>query len=267
MKMNHKTCVIIISHNDGTLTDSLCDNIIRNSKSEYDLFVVETGSDISKMSKYVTLWVKDKIRMTRGFNKGIQHALWREKWENVHYDNFWCLVNDAKLPEQDVMSGLLEVMSCNNDCGQAHPYISNSVSPYQRGKGGNGWFKTSFVEIVCPMFSRKSIEIGLFDDRFFYGWGLDYEIPYILHKNGLRSYISNKVSVFHTPSTTVNRNNDTEIKSQHHQFDVSRNNMMAVLHEKYGDKWGKTFLDAIPSDVPSESFVHWATHIGCNYRF
>jgi GT2 family glycosyltransferase len=263
----NKTCIIVISHNDAKLTDSLCENIIRNTKTEFDLFVVETGSDLDKISKYTTLWIKDKIRMTRGFNKGIEYALWREKFENVHYDSFWCLVNDAKLNEQDTLSGLKNVINKNKDCGQVHPFVSNSISPYQRQIGAEDFYKSSFVEIICPLFTREAIIEGMFDDRFFYGWGLDYEIPYLLHKKGLKTYISNKVSVFHTPSTTVLKNNDTQIKSQQQQFNVSRTNMMSVLIEKYGEKWGDVFLSAIPNDVSKDAYVHWVASVGANYKF
>ena len=61
----NKTAVIVISHNDKQLTDSICENIIRNTKTPYELFVVETGSDLDKISSYTTLWVKDKIKIQK----------------------------------------------------------------------------------------------------------------------------------------------------------------------------------------------------------
>jgi GT2 family glycosyltransferase len=261
----NKTAIIVVSHNGKEITDPLCRNIETYTKSPYDLFVVETGSRLEKMSSYATLWVKDGIRMTRGFNWGIKYAIWKEKMEgNFHYDSFWLLVNDAKLFPSDTLTSMLTFMRNTPDCGQIHPFIDNSCSQVLR-KSGSSVRKISFVEIVCPLLSRRAVEIpDLLDEQLFYGWGLDYEMPHILYQHGLRAYISDDVGVTHDAGTTVKSGNDAQISSVTNQFDVSRANMVAVMTKKYGPKWGQHLLDSVPADVPKESLLVWLRDIGQN---
>lgn len=265
MKMN-KTAIIIISHNEKEMTDRLCENINLYTKSNYDLYVVETGSKLEKMSKYATLWVKDGIRMTRGFNWGIKYALWKEKMDNSYfYDSFWLLVNDAKLYQNDTLTPMLNFMRSNKDCGQIHPYVENSPSCILRKQNSSGVRKLSYVEFICPLFSRESIEIpDLLNEELFYGWGLDYEIPHLMYKYNLRTYISDDIGVIHDAGTTVKNGNDDQIKNVFDQFNISRSNMNNVMKRKYGEKWGQFLLNSVPSDVSKDSLLIWLRDIGQN---
>ena len=260
----NKTAIIVVSHNGKDITDPLCKKITDNIKSPYDLFVIETGSQISKMSSYATFWVKDGIRMTRGFNWGIRYAIWKEKFDNIHYDSFWLLVNDAKLFQCDTLLTMVEFLRSHPDCGQIHPFIDNTPCKPLKKQTPHDVRKVSFVEIICPLISRKAIDTipNLLDDDLFYGWGLDYEIPYLLHKHGFRTYLSDDVGVVHNAGTTVNTGNDAEIKSMEKQFTVSRENMVTVLKRKYGPDWARTFLNAVPSDVPKDALLIWLRDIG-----
>lgn len=264
----NRTAVIIVNHNNPELTDNLCSNIKTHTNTDFDLYVVETGSKLNCMSRFASLWVKDGIRMTRGFNWGIKYAIWKEQMDNSYvYDTFWLLVNDSHLFNTDTLSPLAEFIRKTPDCGQISPYIDNSPSTFLRKQTYSGERKSSFVEIVCPMFSRKAIEIpGLLDERFFYGWGLDFDIPYILHKNDLKTYISDTVGVYHTPGTTVSTNNDAEIKTVPEQFDISRRNMLDGLVTKYGYGWAKIFYDAIPQDVSKDAYYDWVVNIAQNAK-
>lgn len=261
----NKTAIIVVSHNGRDITDPLCNNITSFTKSPHDLYVIETGSKLDKLSTYATFWVKDGIRMTRGFNWGIKYALWKEKMEGTfHYDSFWLLVNDAHLYEVDSLTPMVNFMRSNPDCGQIHPYITNSPSRVLK-KMGSGCRKVSYVEIICPLLSRAAIEIPNFlDEKLFYGWGLDYDMPYMLHKQGLRTYLCDDVGVVHSAGTTVCTGNDDQLKTMQQQFNVSRENMVQVMLEKYGPQWGHHFLQSVPSDVPKDSLLIWLRDIGQN---
>jgi hypothetical protein len=160
-------------------------------------------------------------------------------------------------------------MRANKDCAEIHPYIKNSPSPFLNKDGTivSNAEKVSFTEFVCPLFSREIIDKNILDNRYFYGWGLDYETPYLIHKNLKRVYISNEVGITHYAGTTTRIGADRDFKNLEDQFKSSRDNMMEVLIEKWGPQWGKVFLDAIPSDVSKEAYVDWITRIGRNYVF
>lgn len=266
MNKKIKTAIIVISHNAKDMTNNLCDKIIRNTKSPYDLLVVETGSKKEELSNYPTLLLPEGIRGTRGMNWGIKWFLWKEKFNPVHYDSFWICVNDAIFEEKDILTPLVNFLRRIEDCGEIHPYYhSNSNNDLDQQKKEIGFArKESFCEIVCPLFSRDVIEIpNLLDERFFYLWGLDYDIPYILHKNNKRLYVSNEVMVEHHGGTTAINGKDEEFTTRKAQYDISRENMKKGLVEKYGVKWGEVINNAIPPDVShSKAFYHWVTRNG-----
>jgi hypothetical protein len=268
--MNSKIAIIIISHNAKDITTNLCNQIIKYTKSRYDLLVVETGSRKKELTDFPTLWLPDGIRATRGFNWGIDWFLFKESFDNdLVYDSFWMLVNDTIHPNYDVLTPMINFMNNNSDCGEIHPYIENSPSKFLHKTNSGLARKVSFCEFVCPLFSRKAIDYppkGLFDNRFFYFWGIDYDLPKILHDINLRLYISNEVGIIHNAGTTTKLGADEDFKTMTDQFNVSRDNMIQGLKEKYGEKWYKVIYDSIPPDVSKSAYMDWIVNIGQNCK-
>jgi hypothetical protein len=259
-----KICILVVSHNNKDLTDSLCDGIIERTRGvDYDLHVIETGSDLDNTSMYMTLWVKEKCRMTRGFNLLKQHADFIASTKGYKYDAYQLFVNDAKFIDgQDMISILNEQRKMNPDTGQIHPYISNMshIHARQCNQGTGGPRKESFVEIICPMISADAwfANPDLLDNRFFYGWGLDYDIPYLLHKSGYRTYISDSIGIEHTAFTSYRQKNITkETMSEGEFMTVARTNMIHGMMEKYGAEWRRFLYNRIPEDVNKESLYMW----------
>jgi GT2 family glycosyltransferase len=264
--MNKDVCILVVSHNYPELTNSLCEGIIERTKEvDYDLHVIETGSQINNCSKYATMWISDGCRMTRGFNNLKAHADRLLKYkENKKYNAYMLFVNDAKfIDNRDIVSILYKEMITKDDCGQIHPYQSNIYAPHKRlGKlTENETRKESFAEIICPMISSKAWETcgdDLLDNRFYYGWGLDYDMPYQFHKHGFRTYITDKVGIFHDPFTSYKNKEITKEKLDTNQFvSLARKNMHEGFVEKYGNNWMQLLVDAVPSDVSKESLFLW----------
>lgn len=263
---DERVCILVVSHNNPELTNSLCEKIIKNTKSvKYDLHVIETGSDIKLISKYTTLWVSDGCRMTRGFNLLKNYADTVLKYKsNKKYSAYMLFVNDAKfINNEDMVSILFSEMKKIPDCGQIHPYQQNIGYPHTRlaKVSANLTRKESFVEIVCPMISAKAWdECGenLLDNRFFYGWGLDYDIPYQLHKKGFRTYITDKVGVHHTAFTSYRDKKITKEKLNKQEFVLTaRKNMHDGMINKYGENWMEKMVKSVPEDVPDEALFLW----------
>jgi hypothetical protein len=259
-----KVCILVVSHNNKDLTDSLCHGIVeRTSKVDYDLHVIETGSKLDNVSMYMTLWVHDGCRMTRGFNLLKQYADFTAAMKGYQYDAYQLFVNDAKfIDNQDMVSILYEQMMANEEIGQIHPYIQNMSHVHQRqcNQNSGGARKESFVEIICPMLRAEAWNRlpDLLDNRFYYGWGLDYDIPHQLHQNGYRTYVSDSVGIFHQPFTSYRDKHITqETMSQGEFIPTARTNMEAGMVAKYGDKWKRVLYDGVPGDVNNESLYMW----------
>ena len=261
--MRGRIAILVVSHNNPELTNSLCDGIIsRTHGVDYDLHVIETGSNLSKLSRYTTLWVKEGVRMTRGFNLLKNYADFTAKFKGYEYDAYHLFVNDAKfVDDQDMTSILWEEMKSHEDCGQMSPY-QNMGAPYQRQGQMNpsGSRKESYSEIICPMIRAKAWNQipDLLDDNFFYGWGLDYDIPHRLHTNDWRIYVCDTVGVHHQAFTSYREKEKTEEKLEVGQFvHLARQNMNEGFEKKYGIDWKQVIYDSIPVDVNPESLYLW----------
>ena len=261
-----RVCILVVSHNYPELTDSLCESIIQRTKGvEYDLHVIETGSQINNCSKYATLWVSDGCRMTRGFNllKSYADSVLKYK-TGEKYDAYMLFVNDAKfIDDKDLVSILYNEMASLPDCGQISPYQSNIYAPHKRlGKMTDSETrKESFSEIICPMISAKAWDAcgdNFLDNIFFYGWGLDYDMPYQLHNAGYRTYITDKIGIFHDPFTSYKNKEKTKQTMDGSQFiQLARVNMHEGFNKKYGAGWMQQLMNAIPADVSKEALYLW----------
>ena len=261
-----KVCILMVSHNNPEITNNLCEKIIQTTKEvEYDLHVIETGSSLEKLSNFTTLWVKDGCRMTRGFNLLKKYADTVNEYKNLErYDAYLLFVNDAVyIDDRDLISSLYKSMKSLPDCGQIHPYQSNVTNLHRKLTKitNNTIRKESFAEIVCPMISAKAWDAcgeNLLDNRFFYGWGLDYDIPHQLNLNGYRTYISDDVGIYHKPFTSyINRHITNEAHTVNSFVDAARKNMIEVLINKYGNNWAHLMVNSIPEDVSKEALYNW----------
>jgi GT2 family glycosyltransferase len=271
----NKTAIIVISHNNKDITSKLCENIINTTKSDYDLLVVETGSKKEELTVYPTLWLPDGIRMTAGINEGIQYMFRKENYDlninniKTYYDYFWVLVNDTILPDYDVLTPMIKQLKENKDIAEIHPSIQNSPSKYLRRKENGKIRYVSFCEIVCPLFTRDFIQFteDVFDNKFKYGWGLDYFIPYLIYMNNKYLAICNEVEIIHEAGTTVKTGKDENFKSMTEQFNKSRENMLEVLKFKLGDKWYKKIFGTFPNTISKEEYIDWIINIGQNCKY
>lgn len=252
-----KIAALVVSHNNPKITDSLVKQIkTQTSLVDVDVYVIETGTDKDKCSEYTTIWVDEGIRMTRGWNTLKDYAERQDDYFAYHL-----FVNDAKLlAGEDMVSTLAQQMEETPDCGYIHPYqtVEQKACP-ALNKQGDSLRKVSFAEIVCPMI-RKDMwdKIGqeFLDRRFFYGWGLDYDHPKLVHDAGYRMYISDKVGVEHIAYTSYRDGVDKQFTQD--QFkNEAHSNMIAVLEAKYGKNWRKVVLASIPPDVSKEALNNW----------
>jgi len=267
-----RTAIVIVSYNSPEMTDGLVETIRKVIKRDNDIYVIDGGE---RKSEEADIWFGSKkggdIRMTKKIIAGLWYSGRIEEWQGEFlYDSYWILVNDVIL-QSDVLTPMMryierDKMEGNKAVGMIHPAIENS--PCQTLLPDGKIKKVSFVEFICPLFSREVIEnVDLFDGRFHYGWGLDYEIPHLLFREGYRVYVDGRVSVIHNAGTTVKMGADKDFSTISEQFKASRENMLSVLREKYGKKWGQIFLDAIPPDVEKYSYRFWVEKFTGDYIF
>ena len=94
--------VIILNRNLPDITDRLCSSIIDRSGVSYDLFVMESGSDPGKLSRYCSFHFVDAfsvnvgLRIARGLNTGLELV---NRVNPGRYRYYWFLTNDVGLKD------------------------------------------------------------------------------------------------------------------------------------------------------------------------
>lgn len=264
LAVSDKVCILVVSHNFKELTDKLCHDIkFFTERTPYDLHVIETGSEWGKCSEFMTLRTTEKVRMTRGWNILKAYADRLARVAGYRYPAYQLFVNDARwYGESDLISNLKARMLETSDMGQIHPYQTHirDAGALLRQVHQGGVRKVSFSEIVCPMIRGEAWDDcpDLLDDGFFYGWGLDYDMPYQLHRAGYYCGVSDDVGITHHAGTTYHHAAVTQETLRYDQFQArARANMYEVMERKYGHAWPTVLLDSVPPDVDPQALYDW----------
>ena len=100
-----KYCAIILNRNLPEVTNRLFKNLKKNN-SDLDVYVVESGSDKKKLSKYCTWHANWKAAIKNGlrYSRGMNFALSKLDDENKidKYEAFILLTNDTEFSNYSI---------------------------------------------------------------------------------------------------------------------------------------------------------------------
>ena len=134
---------IILNRNLPNITDKLYNHLRRFDGNETDIFVVDSGSDKKKLSKYTT-WhancksaVSKGLRYYRGMNYGLKKLHQEKKFLN--YEAFFLISNDAVLRKKKTIKPMLSILRRNKKIG--------ILSPCSKRWGERKLFKKDKIKI------------------------------------------------------------------------------------------------------------------------
>lgn len=186
-----KVTIIVLNWNGKHDTIECIQSLQKLDYQNYDIVIVDNAStdnsvaDIEKIFSGITFIKNDKnLGFTGGFNVGIQYAI------SQNSDYILCLNNDTIL-DKDCITELVKNGEMIPDCGGLCPieydysypnkivYAGGVVGVLQSKLYGYGeddtgqYSKVEQTKMLCGsamMIKRDAfLEIGLFDDDFFYG--------------------------------------------------------------------------------------------------
>jgi hypothetical protein len=184
-----RVATIILNRNLPDVTDALFAHLQRYDGDATDIFVVEAGSDLDRLSKNATWhanWPEAQaqgLRYCRGMNYGLSQ-LWKEK-KFKQYDSFFLLTNDTELQPQKTIGPLTEILD-------EHPHVG-ILSPCSKRWGEKlllekqstkyFWFihnnayllKREFIESIFNENEPDAMNF-LFDGTNFRGYGSESEL-------------------------------------------------------------------------------------------
>lgn len=120
-----RVATIILNRNLPEPTDRLYEHLVTYDGADTDVFVLEAGSDIEKLSQYCTWHVDDSetikngLRYARGMNYALLNLYKEKKWNE--YDAFFLLTNDTELYPKATIRSLLDVLSQHARAGIVSP--------------------------------------------------------------------------------------------------------------------------------------------------
>jgi len=242
-----KTATIILNRNLPDVTDRLYEAIARNNEGQTDIFVVESGSERERLSKYYTYWanweesLENGLRYARGFNYGLTKLFEEGRFKD--YDYFFLLCNDSIFEEKPIISTLVKEMErhprvgilspCSEEWGE-RKLLKNNDTKYFWYINHVSWFvRREYIESIMETENPTYMNF-LYDGENFRGYESDIELVIKGYANDWASAITTKV--------TVSENEDllyTQFKAMRtDEFQVNRGKLVVEgkkwIRRKYG---------------------------------
>ena len=213
-----RVATIILNRNLPEVTNSLYNHLTKFDGESSDIFIVEAGSDATKLSKHYSWhanWEEANqhgLRYGRGMNYGLSQ-LWKEgKFEK--FDAFFLLTNDTELEHLKTIEPLMKIMDDHPKLG-----ILSPCSPrwgekllLEKEKTKYFWFihnnslllRREFIEAVC---NRTQLDFMhfLFDGENFRGYLSESELIAKAYANDWAAGITSEVWASVNESYLINQ--------------------------------------------------------------
>mgnify|MGYP001198944205 FL=1 len=204
--MKTRVATIILNRNLGTITNNLYKKIYKYNKKYTDIFVIDSGSDVKKKSKYTTWsanWKKAKqngLRFSRGMNYGLFKIYQEDKFKNYEY--FLLLTNDSEVESKPFIKELVNTMNkvksiailspCSKRWGEKVLLKDKKLKFFWYIHNNAYFVRKDFIELVRKKKNFNYLNF-LFDGKNFRGFGADSELIMKAYKNNMSAAITSKV--------------------------------------------------------------------------
>lgn len=200
-----KSLVAILHYNTVHYTDSLYEMLKSYERNDYDLVVIDNGSDKEKTSKYTTYRSEENVFYGGGLDMGLQLFL-----DSPEYDSFVLLNSDLIIHGHNFIKTMRELLFDRNDVMIVSPCVIQPTPEQCFWKQMHCWNADKlrvvpFVDFQCALMKRELAEkIGSFGSR--YGWVQDLMTGIICEDNNWKITVSDRLPIVHIGNGTVKEN-------------------------------------------------------------
>jgi len=201
-----KIATIILNRNLPKVTEQLYEHLSKYDGEQTDIYVVEAGSDTSKLS-YCTTWhansddvLANGLRYGRGMNFGLVQLLKEGKFDQ--YDAFFLLTNDTEFKAEPTLSPLVAILSKHPHIGILSPcserwgerlLLKGKQTKYFWFVHNNAYLlRREFIESICNK-DQPDLMDFLFDGTNFRGYGCEHELIAKAYANDWAAAITSQV--------------------------------------------------------------------------
>ena len=228
-----EVATLILNRNLGNVTDKLVDNILKFNRPYTDVYVIDSGSNLNKQSKYTTWrasWrsaLKKGLRFNRGMNFGLSKLFNENKFNN--YNFFLLLTNDTIVQKKNFIKTFINIMKNNNKIGILSPcsnkwgekvLLKKQKLKYFWYIHNNAYFVRKDLIEKLKNLRKPHINNFFFDGNNFRGYGSESEIFLKTYKKNMSAAITSKVWFEENESYLINKNKLIKTESYEKNLDL-----------------------------------------------
>ena len=237
---------MILNRNLPEVSNSLVEHLKKWNGDISDYYVIESGSDEDKLSKYHSFWANWPEALEKGlrYGRGFNYGLLELDKTGKRYDYYFLVTGDSEFPEQPTLKILYEVM-------QEHSKIG-IISPLSPTWGEAKYFSqdedlkcvwalphVSWLmrrELLDTLITRKnqSYMNYIYDGTNFRGYDADSELIIKGYQNDFATAVTSRAS-FRENSDLTDQNAEvmkTERREIHQRLMYEEG--LAWMKKKYG---------------------------------
>ncbi len=255
-----KTIVIILNHNLPELTDNLFESLDKYQGDEYDLVVMDNGSNKDLKSKYTTIHLKKNYFWGGALNVAYKYLL-----ERPVYDSLLFLNNDIELNSEIFVKTLRKELF-NNNLAIVSPCISGKPNPWKQMQnwGCKSTRVVKWIDNQAPLFHRKIIEsIKQFDETLIYGWGQELVCYEVCKKYNWNIGVCDFLSIVHYGQQTFQQKRLFSLNTVPGQNIKSNPYKKEIDYQSFAESARSSWIDYFKDD--EDKFIKLVQY-GSNYN-
>jgi hypothetical protein len=242
-----KIATIILNRNLPEVTDRLHEHLTKYDGDQTHIYVVEAGSDPSKLSRYTTWYVNSEdvlangLRYGRGMNYGLVQLHNEGKFD--HYDAFLLLTNDTEFKALPTISPLLEILNKHPRVGILSPcserwgerlLLKDETTKYFWFIHNNAYLlRREFIDSICDKEKPDMMDF-LFDGANFRGYGSEHELIAKAYANDWAAAITSQVWASENESHLLAHADQIKTEAYAENLKLYINEGRKWMRKKYG---------------------------------
>ena len=201
----NKSLVVILHYNTVGYTDALYEMLKPYERDDYDLTVLDNGSEKGKSSKYTELVSDENTGYGGGLDLGLQYFISETK-----YDSFTLLNSDLIIHGYNFFKTLRKLLFSEDDLMIVSPCVIQPIPNQCFWRQMHCWNSTQlryvpFVDYQCAFMKRELAEkINVFGSH--YGWVQDLMTGIICEDNKWKIAVCDWLPMVHIGNATVKDN-------------------------------------------------------------
>jgi GT2 family glycosyltransferase len=249
-----KTAILIVNYNMRERADALYEHIVEYVEWPYEIFSIDNGSDLVKPSKYANVRLENNVQTTGGWLAGLEAARSKRDWFA-----YWFLITSTEFVEPaDTLTPMVELLVEDDNAVGVHPALtddSTSDWPHLFDCGSGEPRRTWHIDTIAALYRAEWFdEVGGFDPRMTYAWGIDLDMGWQARQAGRGLYVHEDVQVKKVTDIgyKMGRMNMTA--------DERRQRASGEMAEILADKYGPSCWQRVTGEFITEAMLMPGNH-------